>query len=179
MADVDDGEEAGAKDSGPAIMSRGGQHGDVHHLDSFLRGTDDWHQPLGAESYETEDEGEEAREGSAEADMDAEEAELSGGAPSTPDKTPPHNTCIFTFTFTIHQMKLLSFTFTFTIHLLEILREFRSLWEIVPSATCREEMTRRLNPRFLGDYLVSLLCVVGWHPGLNLVYPRVGSHTST
>ena len=87
MADVDDGEEAGAKDSGPAIMSRGGQHGDVHHLDSFLRGTDDWHQPLGAESYETEDEGEEAREGSAEADMDAEEAELSGGAPSTPDKT--------------------------------------------------------------------------------------------
>ena len=127
MADVDDGEEAGAKDSGPAIMSRGGQHGDVHHLDSFLRGTDDWHQPLGAESYETEDEGEEAREGSAESDMDAEEAELSGGAPSTPDKTPPHNTCIFTFTFTIHQMKLLSFTFTFTIHLLEILREFRSL----------------------------------------------------
>ena len=128
MADVDDGEEAGAKDSGPAIMSRGGQHGDVHHLDSFLRGTDDWHQPLGAESYETEDEGEETREGSAEADMDAEEAELSGGAPSTPDKTPPHNTCIFTFTFTIHQMKLLSFTFTFTIHLLEILREFRSLY---------------------------------------------------
>ena len=39
-------------------------------------------------------------------------------------------------------------------------------WEIVPSATCREEITRRLNPRFLGDYLVSLLCVVGWHPGL-------------
>ena len=150
MADVDDGEEAGAKDSGPAIMSRGGQHGDVHHLDSFLRGTDDWHQPLGVESYETEDEGEEAREGSAEADMDAEEAELSGGAPSTPDKTPPHNTCIFTFTFTIHQMKLLSFTFMFTIHLLEILREFRSLKVYPKPALKRPVFTKR--PIFSGSF---------------------------
>ena len=148
MADVDDGEEAGAKDSGPAIMSRGGQHGDVRRLDSFLRGTDDWHQPLGAESYETEDEGEEAREGSAESDMDAEEAELSGGAPSTPDKTPPHNTCIFTFTFTIHQMKLLSFTFMFTIHLLEILREFRSLAD--SNNSCKADSSDFLSvPLFL------------------------------
>ena len=56
-----------------------------------MRDTEEWHQPLGAESYESEVNGDEASEedgeGAPQAE-DAEQGELSvGSSPSSPEKT--------------------------------------------------------------------------------------------
>ena len=87
----------GARDSGAAIMSRGGRHSDAQRLDSFMRDTEEWHQqePLDPESYEPEVDGDEASDDDGEGENadddgegeDAHQGEQSAGSSSSPEKT--------------------------------------------------------------------------------------------